>query len=198
VKISVLDDIGYAELVDAMASDLAVVNAARVSYSKESRELDQRDVRLIGFLMREKHGSPFEHNSFRFRIKAPLFVARQWQRHRMASYNEQSGRWTEFEPEFYSPDEKYRKWNELAYQEYLDRLADGEPKERARMVLGTSLYTTFWYTVNARSLMNFIALRTGETAQSEIRQYANVLEHSLRILMPVTWAAFDRCGRAAP
>jgi len=196
--VHVLDDTSYVELLDAMASDLKVVNAARVSYKKKSLEMTPRDVKLIDFLMREGHGSPFEHCVFQFEVKAPLFTVRQWQRHRIASYNEQSGRWTEFEPEFYSPDEKYRQWNEKSYQEYLDRLAAGEPKERARMVLGTGIYTSFWFTVNARSLMNFISLRSGETAQSAIQEYSKALEHHFRVMMPVTWAAFDRNNRKAP
>lgn len=192
------DSLGSAELTGHMASDLAVVNAARVSYQKRSEELSEKDVKLIRFLMRNQHGSPFEHSVFRFEIKAPLFVARQWMRHRIASYNEQSGRWTEFEPEFYSPDSMYRYLNGKAYQGYQDLLEAGEPKEKARMVLGTGIYTSFWWTVNARSLMNFIMLRAQESAQSEIRKYADTVEKLASEVMPVSFAAFDECGRRAP
>lgn len=88
-KIETLGGVGFAELVSHNASDLDIVNAARVSYAKESPKLSERDKKLIGYLMRNRHGSPFEHAVFRFRVKAPLFVVAQWQRHRMASYNQQ-------------------------------------------------------------------------------------------------------------
>jgi thymidylate synthase (FAD) len=204
-KVSVLDDTGYVELMDVMASDLAVVNAARVSYAKESLVMSEKDEKLVDFLMREGHGSPFEHNSFMFRVKAPLFVVRQWQRHRMASYNEHSGRWSHFQPEFYKPSadvtsqwQEYADASEESFARYRRLLDAGEPKERARMVLLLSLYTTFWFTVNARSLMNFIAQRSGETAQGEMQQYSAAIGSFLQAQMPVTHAAFLRHGRVAP
>jgi len=198
------DGLGFAELTDHMACDLAVVNAARVSYKKRSAQLSERDVKLIRFLMREQHGSPFEHCVFRFEVKAPLFVTRQWMRHRIASYNEQSGRWTEFDPEFYFPDpgvDPYYRIGEHSrrcFEKYQQLLGDGWPKEQARMVLPQNLYTTFWFTVNARSLMNFIMLRAQESAQSEIRKYADVLEQMAASVMPQSFAAFIEYGRRAP
>jgi thymidylate synthase (FAD) len=102
--IRVLDH-GFVALDGALASDLAVVNAARVSFNQSSDELTDRDAGLIKFLMREKHGSPFEHGYFRFLVKAPLFVVREHHRHRAGhSYNEWSGRYAKMEPEFYVPD----------------------------------------------------------------------------------------------
>src|ERR1700749_908337 len=87
-RINVLDDIGFVELLQSMGNDLTVANSARASYAKESRELNERDKRLIARMMREHHGSPFEHEYMTFRVKAPLFVVQQWERHRIASYSE--------------------------------------------------------------------------------------------------------------
>src|SRR4029077_17367532 len=98
-------DHGFVALDGVLASDLAVVNGARVSFNQASQQLDERDAGLIRFLMRERHGSPFEHGSFRFVVKAPLFVVREHHRHRAGhSYNEWSGRYSRMEPEFYVPD----------------------------------------------------------------------------------------------
>src|SRR5215210_1783700 len=101
--VSVLDH-GFVALDGALASDLAVVNGARVSFNQASDEMGEKDAGLIRFLMREKHGSPFEHGYFRFVVKAPLFVVREHHRHRAGhSYNEWSGRYSKMEPEFYVP-----------------------------------------------------------------------------------------------
>ena len=141
MKINVLDDIGFVELVNHMGDDLTPVNAARVSYAKESKEFTEKDAKLIRYLLRESHGSPFEHCVFQFRVKAPLFVVRQWERHRIASYNEQSGRYVEMEPEFYCPDPVIKYVSKEAYRVYRELLADHK-KEYARMVLPLNLYTT--------------------------------------------------------
>src|SRR6059036_620016 len=102
--IPVLDH-GFVALDGALATDLAVVNGARVSFNQESQEMGERDEGLIRFLMRERHGSPFEHGYFRFLVKAPLFVVREHHRHRAGhSYNEWSGRYSKMKPEFYVPD----------------------------------------------------------------------------------------------
>src|SRR5690242_17664396 len=100
--IGVLDH-GFVRLDDAMASDLSVVNGARVSFARHKDELAEGDAGLIRFLMRERHGTPFEHNAFRFHIKCPIFVAREWMRHRTNSFNEWSARYSQLEPEFYLP-----------------------------------------------------------------------------------------------
>lgn len=200
-KINVLDDIGSVELLDYMASDLDVVNAARVSHNKESLEFSEKDRKLIDFLMRKKHGSPFEAAVFRWRIKAPLFVVGQWQRHRIASYssfNQQSGRWTEFDDDFYAPDEHILDSSRTAYGEYQSMLALGTPKERARMILPQNFYTTFWFTCNARSLLNFFMLRNAPEAQSEIQEYTLALEEMFSEVMPATYEAFVAQGRVAP
>ena len=181
-----------------MGSDLTVVNAARVSYNKESLELDEKASKLIGYLMRNRHGSPFEHVVFSFRVKAPLFVVQQWERHRMASYNEESGRYRELDPEFYLASEEDTLASEFCYKMYKQKLAKGFSKEDARTVLPVSLYKTFWFTVNARSLMNFLSLRNDDHAQAEIRAYATELEDMFRFLMPETWLAWINNGRRAP
>ena len=222
--IPVLDH-GFVALDGALATDLAVVNGARVSFNQESQEMGERDEGLIRFLMREKHGSPFEHGYFRFLVKAPLFVVREHHRHRAGhSYNEWSGRYSKMEPEFYVPDnvrtqvgkpgaysfepvddethEAVRREIEenaqRAFQAY-ERLLEREvAKEVARAVLPLSTYTKYYWSCNPRSLMHFCSLRNHEAAQFEIRQYAAAAETFLERLMPVTHAAFLANGRAAP
>ena len=192
------DGISEVELINHMGNDLTVVNAARVSYSKESKEMTPKDAKLIRYLMRNKHGSPFEHVYFTFRVKAPLYVVHQWQRHRMASYNEESGRYIQMQPEFYCPDKGSEEAAAHAYDIYVAKMAGGESKESARKVLPTSLYKGFWFTVNSRSLMNFLMTRNDEHAQWEIRQYAKALESSFGAVMPTTCTAFEELGRVAP
>jgi thymidylate synthase (FAD) len=222
--VAVLDH-GFLALDAALASDLAVVNGARVSFNQESQEMEERDAGLIGFLMREKHGSPFEHGYFRFLVKAPLFVVREHHRHRAGhSYNEWSGRYSKMEPEFYVPDfirtqvgkpgaysfepvddqtrEAARveiESNALrAFQSYERLLERGVAKEVARAVLPLSTYTKYYWSCNPRSLMHFCSLRNHDAAQFEIRQYAAAAETFLEQLMPITHAAFVANGRTAP
>lgn len=196
------DDIGYVELIDSMGNDLKVANAARASYAKFSPELNDRDKRLVAKMLREHHGSPFEHCVFTFAVKAPLFVVQQWERHRIASYSEESGRYVTLDPEFYVPNEDrgsiYSVHYESDYDTYKWLLDLGEPKERARMVLPLATYKSLWFTVNARSLMNFLNLRNEEHAQWEIRQYAIAIETLFKANMPYTHAAFVDYGRIAP
>jgi thymidylate synthase (FAD) len=222
--IEVLDK-GFLALDGALASDLAVVNGARVSFNQESDEMTERDEGLIRFLMRERHGSPFEHGYFRFVVKAPIFVVREHHRHRSGhSYNEWSGRYSKLEPEFYVPEnvrtqvgkpgaysfepvddatrEAARREIEetatRAFQAYERMLEQGVAKEVARAVLPLSTYTKYYWSCNPRSLMHFCGLRNHESAQYEIRQYAAAAETFLERLMPVTHAAFIANGRVAP
>ena len=224
-SIDVLDH-GFVRLDAVMADDLSVVNAARVSFGARVEEMDDRNAGLVRFLMRERHGTPFEHNFFRFHIKAPLFVTREWQRHRVGSFNERSGRYSELPDEFYVPAtgdvrtqvgkpgaytfeplaedeaERVRTGIEASYSEsyrrYQELLGAGVAKEVARSVLPVGLYTEFYWSVNARSLMNFLSLRNSETAQREIRRYAEACERFLEEKMPVTYAAFVANDRTAP
>lgn len=213
----------YVRLDGVMADDLSVVNAARVSFGKRKVELDDGDVSLINFLMRERHGTPFEHNSFRFHVRCPIFVAREWFRHRIGSFNEFSARYSEVPEDFWVPkmedvrtqigkpgsytfkptEEDVAKdaiWHietayEKAYSSYRAMITDGVAKELARIVLPMGTYTEFYWTVNARSLMNFLSLRTASTAQSEIRDYAFEVENMFEQHMPVTYEAWNRLGR---
>jgi thymidylate synthase (FAD) len=222
--IPVLDH-GFLALDGALASDLAVVNAARVSFNASSDEMTERDEGLIRFLMRDTHGSPFEHGYFRFIVKAPIFVVREHHRHRAGhSYNEWSGRYSKLEAEFYVPDyvrtqvgkpgaysfepvepdvreaarEEIRAAADDAFAAYERMLEQGVAKEVARMVLPLSMYTKYFWSCNPRSLMHFCSLRNSEHAQYEIREYAKAAEGFLERLMPVTHAAFVAGGRTAP
>jgi thymidylate synthase (FAD) len=223
--VRVLDD-GFVRLDAAMADDLSVVNAARVSFGVRRDEMDERDAGLVRFLMRERHGTPFEHNSMRFHVRCPIFVAREWFRHRVGSFNELSGRYTQLDDSFYVPAaedvrtqtgkpgaytfesvdaelaertrERMRDAYRSAYGAYEAMLADGVAKEMARAVLPVGIYTEFFWTVNARSVMNFLSLRNAETAQREIRRYAEAVEELFATCMPVTHAAFVGQDRVAP
>jgi thymidylate synthase (FAD) len=224
-SIPVLDH-GFVRLDDAMADDLSVVNGARVSFARHKTDMDDSDAGLIRFLMRERHGTPFEHNSFRFHIRAPIFVAREWFRHRVGSFNEFSMRYAKATDDFYVPEpddvrsqvgkpgaysfesvepgiaettrEEMRAVYEAAFLAY-ERLVElGVARELARSVLPVGAYTEFYWTVNARALMNFLSLRNSETAQREIRRYAEAAERFLAEKMPVTHAAFVANDRTAP
>jgi thymidylate synthase (FAD) len=219
-------DHGFVRLDDAMASDLSVVNAARVSFARRKDEMDESDEGLIRFLMRDRHGTPFEHNAFRFHIRSPIFVAREWMRHRVGSFNEFSMRYARATDDFYVPEaedvrsqvgkpgaysfepvepelaesarEEMRRVYDEAYTTYERLVEAGVARELARSVIPVGAYTEFYWTVNARSLMNFVSLRAAETAQREIRRYADACEVFLAERMPVTHAAFVGAGRTAP
>lgn len=217
VPIPVLDK-GFVRLVDFMGGDLAVVQGARVSFGQESKG-DDRDRKLLNYLMKHEHGTPFEMAMFKFHIKAPIFVARQWFRHRIGSYNEISYRYVEVKDEFYIPGELraqdaknkqasfagafspeqnaegvalIKEAYEAAYSKYEQLLLMGVAREVARVVLPVSMYTQFYVAYNARSLMNFIRLRLGEGAQYEIRQYADALSKIFKEMMPWTYEAFEK------
>ncbi|MGW8953459.1 FAD-dependent thymidylate synthase [Streptomyces sp. NPDC055709] len=225
------------ELVKHSAADSDVATAARVSTIGGSHEnvVDlEKDAGLINFLMRDRHGSPFEHTSFTYYIEAPLFVAREHFRHRAGhSYNEESGRYKELAPTFYLPgpdrnlvqvgkpgaytfepgapilglytratmEGSYREAFE-AYQALLD---SGVAREVARMVLPVGIFTSYYVTCNARSLMHFLGLRTiSKTAafpsfpQREIEMVAERMEDHFAEQMPMTYGAFNANGRVAP
>jgi thymidylate synthase (FAD) len=223
--IDVLDH-GFVRLDEAMASDLSVVNAARVSFARRKEEMDDADRGLIRFLLRERHGTPFEHNAFRFHIRAPIFVAREWFRHRVGSFNEFSMRYAKATDDFYVPApedvrtqvgkpgsysfeqvepdlaettrEEIRAVYETAFAAYERLVEQGVARELARSVIPVGAYTEFYWTVNARSLMNFVSLRAAETAQREIQRYAEACERFLAEEMPVTYEAFVDADRTAP
>lgn len=192
------DGISSLELVRASGSDVDVVNAARVSYGKFVSEVSEKDRKLIRFLIEHKHSSPFEHNQLSFRVKAPIFVARQWMRHRINSYNEISYRYVQAPLEFYIPPKwryqdtvnkqasvgsfdhpeltrEYRNGLEACVKTYETLLANGVCRELARGILPVATYTQFIYTCNLQSLTHFLKLRLHPGAQHEIRNFAQGL-----------------------
>ena len=223
--VAVLDH-GFVRLDGAMADDLSVVNGARVSFARRKEAVDEADEGLIRFLMRDRHGTPFEHNAFRFHVRAPIFVAREWFRHRVGSFNEFSMRYARATDDFYVPEpgdvrtqvgkpgsysfepvdpdvaeatrEELRAAYDTAYAAYERLVEQGVARELARAALPVGAYTEFYWTVNARSLMNFISLRAAESAQREIRRYADACELLFARKMPVTHAAFVANDRVAP
>ncbi|WP_405372571.1 MULTISPECIES: FAD-dependent thymidylate synthase [unclassified Microbacterium] len=229
------------ELVRANASDSDVLFAARVSTQGEQTlasaadgsEATSRDRGLINYLMRDRHGSPFEHNSMTFYVQAPIFVFREFMRHRMASYNEESGRYRELRPVFYVPSaernllqvgkpgayqfhpgtaeqvelvqQTTREASAAAFDAYQRMLDAGVAREVARIVLPLNIFSSMYVTVNARSLMNFLSLRTKREGthfpsfpQREIEMCAEKMENAFEELMPFTYAAFNANGRVAP
>ncbi|ANQ53131.1 thymidylate synthase [Thermosipho affectus] len=208
-------DKGFLRLVDILGDDYSAVKAARVSYGKGIKTPD-KDKKLIFYLMEHKHETPFEHIVFTFHVKTPIFVARQWFRHRIGSFNEASLRYTELKDEFYIPNhirknvkedkqkavkvededlknmalELINKAIEDSYRAYKELLKIGVAREMARIVLPMSSYTQFYWTVNARSLMNFLNLRADSHAQFEIQQYAIKIAEIFKEKCPWTFEAF--------
>ena len=217
---------GFVRLDSCMADDISVVNSARVSFAKSQQEMDDSGRGLINFLMREKHGTPFEHNSFRFHVKCPVFVAREWFRHRIGSFNEFSARYSEVGEDFFVPYQNdvrsqvgkpgayefhmveedianqaieiINQANISAYEAYKKLIDMGIAKELSRTVLPVGMYTQFYWTVNARSLMNFLSLRLSKTAQLDIRRYAKSVEAIFADKMPVTYKAWVENGMNCP
>jgi thymidylate synthase (FAD) len=218
-------DHGYVELIKVCAEDLDVVNAARVSLHQFSEEMTERDEGLIRFLMRERHGTPFEHGFFKFRIKAPIFVFREWHRHRVGhSYNEWSARYSKLEPEFYIPDKVLTQkgkpgsytFEEIddgaraifrttleaqsneAYQMYENAIEYGVSKQQARLFLPVNTYSEMIWSCNPRSIMHFLSLRDDKNAQYEIREYAKAVGLFFETTMPITYQAFVSNGHKSP
>jgi len=212
-----VDRHGFVRLVDTMGDDMAVVRAARVSYGNESKG-EKADEKLIHYLMQHNHGTPFEHIVFTFHIKCPIFVARQWFRHRIGSFNEISGRYTELATEFFVPttlrenktanhqasiegdftDDEIQsmlsEWNyalEIAESTYESLLEKGVAREQARAVLPIGTYTEFYWTVNLRSLFNFIRLRTADDSQAEMREYADTIQAIAKDYAKWSFEAFE-------
>lgn len=198
-------DKGYVELVDFMGSDLRVCEAARVSTGSEADKGDVKNRGLIRYLYKNGHTSPFEKVVFEFHVKCPIFVARQWVRHRTQSWNEASARYKEFTWECHMPKEwrrqdtknKQGSLEEIdsiesiesieslnfdtlssfkkSQEAYEDALAFGIAREQARIVMPVSQYTEFFTTVNLHNLFHFLGLRLHPHAQKEIRDYAQAI-----------------------
>ena len=209
------DKIGSLRLVDSMGSDASIVNAARVSYTGQRPVSD--DTALIRYLLRNEHMTPFEMVTFQFHVVAPLFVARQWMRHRTASINEQSARYSILEERFYIPSEdnvclqsttnkqgrgdiaqsstlfvqKMRQLCADAYRLYEEALEAGISREICRMILPVNIYTQFYWQSNLRNIFHFIQLRADPHAQFEIQVYARAMYDIVSSVCPIATKAFD-------
>jgi len=214
-------DHGHVRLVESMGSDLSIVRNARVSYDAEWRTGadDGKDAKLINYLVRNRHTSPFEAVTFTFDIRAPIFVFRQWHRHRTWAYNEISGRYAELPEEFYVPipaditeqsaDNKQMRTEqrhpfadefsglirascENSFRNYHYLIEHGCPRELARTVLPLGTYSHMFATVNLHNLMHFLGLRLHSHAQKEIRVYAEAMLELIEPVVPVAVAAYRK------
>jgi len=201
-KIKVLDN-GFVEFVDKMGDDKRVVETARISYNKSvlsnDRTLTKQDISLLNSLIKNGHLTPFEHLTITLHIKAPIFVTRQWMRHRTQSYSELSLRYTNTDMEFYVPNkdrvseediEEINKVYEIVYKTYKQLIDNNVPKEVARIVLPVGQYTEFYTTINIRNLMHFLDLRLDKSAQYEIRVYAEAILKIFEVQFPYTCQAY--------
>jgi len=222
-KINVLDH-GFIRLVESMGNDLSVVRAARVSYDAAWRAGDdtEGDRKLINYLWKYKHTSPFEAVQFTFEVHAPIFVFRQWHRHRTWSYNELSARYRPLPEVFYVPDPKYvgeqdsvnKQGRFLGKEEFKEKrleesgelinsckasfktynwlLERGWPRELARSVLPLNTYSHMFASVNLLNLLKFMTLRSDSHAQYEIQVYSNAMHELVRPIVPVCIAAWEK------
>jgi len=193
-KVPVLDK-GFVTLEDWMGGDAVVAEAARICYQSVAKDTDA-DRRLIQRLLASepKHNTVFEHAVFRFGVKCPIFVARQWMRHRICSFNEKSLRYCVASREYYVPADEpdlaaYVAHMEASFDLYERLVATGWRKERARGLLGTAVYTEFIWTVNFWSLANWLTKRLDPAAQWEHRQYALAILGMTKQVMPICTAA---------
>lgn len=212
-------DKGFVRLVDYMGGDDSIVQAARVSYGKGTKKRSA-DRGLIRYLLRHAHTTPFEMVEFKFHVKLPIFVARQWIRHRTANVNEYSGRYSVMEDEFYTPqmsdihyqsrlnrqgrdseeppDSLRRKFTEVAqntqrqtYGEYQEFIEEDLARELARINLPVSLYTQWYWKIDLHNLFHFLRLRLHPHAQYEIRVYAEQMAEIVKEVAPVAYEAFE-------
>ncbi len=217
-EIKVLDK-GFVRLVDYLGGDARIVQAARVSYGEGTKTV-REDKGLIDYLIRNEHTSPFEQVILTFHCKMPIFVARQWVRHRTARLNEISGRYSIMRDEFYLPDpeqvrlqskrnkqgrddetvpfdeaiqiiERLEKEQIETYKGYEEMLERGLARELARVNLPLSLYTEWYWQIDLHNLFHFLRLRMDEHAQYEIRVYAEALAKCAKAVAPLAYEAFE-------
>lgn len=218
VRLGVLDH-GFVRLVDYLGGDARIVQSARVSYGEGTRTV-REDAGLIDYLLRHAHTSPFEQVVLSFHLKMPIFVARQWMRHRTARANEISGRYSILPGEFYLPEPEQVRLQSTSnkqgrsdqdvppelrqrvldllhgeqgrrYREYEEMLDDGVARELARVHLPLSLYTELYWQIDLHNLMHFLRLRMDEHAQYEIRVYGDALARCARAVAPLAFEAFE-------
>lgn len=211
-------DHGFVRLVDYMGGDSAIVQAARVSYGEGTKKVSQ-DRGLIRYLMRHRHTTPFEMVEFKFHVKLPIFVARQWIRHRSANVNEYSGRYSIMKEEFFVPkpddirvqstvNKQGRSEKEVpeevktklidylissqsqAYAKYQEFVESGLARELARINLPLSLYTEWYWKIDLHNLFHFLSLRMDSHAQKEIRDYALIMADIVKVVCPIGYQAF--------
>ena len=211
-------DKGFVRLVDSMGGDDAIVQSARVSYGKGTSKISQ-DRGLIRYLMRHRHTTPFEMVEFKFHCKMPIFVARQWVRHRTANINEYSLRYSEARDEFYFPDpnniefqssvnkqgrmgevdEQLKKKVQAYFKEISDRSFEiycelneaGVARELARAILPVNLYTEWYWKNDLHNLLHFIGLRSDGHAQYEIRVFSDAMASFVKKVAPFAWEAYQ-------
>lgn len=218
IEIQCLDK-GFVRLIDVMGDDNSIVQAARVSYGAGTKRLSE-DRGLIRYLLRHQHTTPFEMVEFKFHIKLPIFIARQWIRHRTANVNEYSGRYSEMKDEFYVPSlenirpqstmnkqgrsdetfpteqaeaiaEKFAASQDQMYAEYRELLEMGVAREIARINLPVSNYTEWYWKIDLHNLFHFLKLRIDAHAQYEIRVYGEAMASIVKEIVPVAWEAFE-------
>ena len=215
-KCFITDRVGFVELLDVFGDDLSVVNAARVSFHKESKKLTIGDERLITYLVKHAHVTPFFHPQIKFRIKMPIFLAREWYRHTIGfARNEVSRRYVTDAPQFWEPD-GWRKASKTKKQGSSDEMLEGQKgldhrvscakhycanlyqqlvekdgvcPELARTILPQSMYTEFIETGSLAAYARLCHLRLGEDAQKEIRDYAELVSQLIHRHFPVCWSA---------
>ena len=211
-------DKGFVRLVDSMGGDDAIVQAARVSYGQGTSRVSQ-DRGLIRYLMRHRHTTPFEMVEFKFHCKIPIFVARQWVRHRTANINEYSLRYSEARDEFYTPDPEHIQFqsalnkqgrkgevpaemkqkvldyfneiSERSFAMYTELNKAGIARELARAILPVNLYTEWYWKNDLHNLLHFIGLRSDSHAQYEIRVFSDAMAESVKAVAPFAWEAYQ-------
>lgn len=210
-------DYGFVRLVDVMGDDSSIVQAARVSYGKGTKTIHE-DEGLIRYLLRHQHTTPFEMVEFKFHCRMPIFVARQWIRHRTANVNEMSARYSEMPDIFYQPKPEdcttqstknrqggtdkqiegavyvartFGKTQALIYEEYQGYLSKKMRRELARINLPVSLYTEWYWKIDLHNLFHFLKLRLDGHAQYEIREFAQAMSTLVKKKVPVAWEAFE-------
>jgi thymidylate synthase (FAD) len=210
---------GFVRLVDYMGGDESIVQAARVSYGKGTKTVSEDRI-LLRYLMRHLHTTPFEMVELKFHVKLPIFVARQWIRHRTANVNELSGRYSIMKDEFYAPSEDAIKGQSVknkqgrseedvpaelrrkvldtilldqqsSYKRYEEFLSDNIARELARINLPLSLYTEWYWKIDLHNLLHFLRLRMDRHAQYEIRVYAEIIGEIVKCVAPMAWEAFE-------
>jgi len=212
-------DKGFVRLIDVMGDDAAIVQAARVSYGSGTKKVLE-DRGLIRYLLRHAHTTPFEMVEFKFHVKLPIFVARQWIRHRTANVNEYSGRYSEMKDEFYTPNPNdirpqsvlnkqgrseetlpdgiaeqaaiaFKAGQDEAYAQYQEFLEQGIAREIARINLPVSNYTEWYWKIDLHNLFHFLRLRIDSHAQYEIRVFAEAIAELVKPFVPHAWEAFE-------